>query len=36
MTKLVAFFMALNCFDHGWIWTGVILLYICFFKTFKD
>jgi hypothetical protein len=35
MTKVFCFFMGFNCLFNGWEWTGIVLLYICFFKTFK-
>ena len=35
ITKLAAFCMALNCFYQGWVWTGVLLLWIVFVKEFK-
>lgn len=35
MTKLLCFFFALNCWNAGWFWTGVLLLWVVFGKTFK-
>ena len=36
MIKLLCFFMGLNCLTAGWLWTGVLLLYICFIEDFED
>lgn len=35
MTKILCFCFALNCFDQGWTWTGILFLWVCFFKEFK-
>lgn len=35
MTKLLAFFLGLNCLVEGRTFTGLLLLYIVFAKEFK-
>lgn len=36
MTKFIAFFCMLDCFDKGLIFAGLTLAYIIFFKEFKN
>lgn len=36
MTKIICFFCMPSAFSHGLVITGLILLYIILFKTFKD
>lgn len=36
MTKLLAFFLGVNCLMNGWVFTGLLLLYIVFAKEFKE
>lgn len=35
MTKICCFFCAFTAFSTGNAFTGLLLLYICFFKEFK-
>lgn len=36
MTKILAFFLGLNCLAKGWIITGLFLLYIAFAVEFEE
>ena len=36
MIKLLCFFLGVNCLTAGWLWTGVLLIYICFGVDFED
>lgn len=35
MTKVLCVFFALNCFHAGWVWTGLLFLWIVLGKDFK-
>jgi hypothetical protein len=35
MTKILCFICAINCLSAGWFWTGILLLWVCFGKSFK-
>ena len=34
MIKILCFFLGINCLTAGWVWTGVLLRYICFGEDF--
>lgn len=36
MTKLLCFFVGLNCLFSGWIFTGMLLLWVCFGVEFDE
>ncbi len=36
MTKILCFIFAINCISDGWIWTGFLLLWVVFGKSFKS